>query len=283
LLSVSVLRPEEAAAYAPLAFPRHRNDLLDLGPVGKTVAVGADVLGEPWGLALAGLSGAGVGCLHSVAVIERARRRGLATRMLTELETALCTRGVSRLVASYRGDRPHSGATARLLRRRGFELLPDRSVLEIRYRTARLLESPALNLPCDGAEAVPYSSERLEPLLQLEEESGLAPANVLPGANDPALATLVELDGEVAACVLGYRATPETGHVTLLFVRRALRRRGLGAFAVRGFVLRLAEQGLTNLTCEVRLSNAACLPFTDGKLASLIESRAVVYTVGKSL
>jgi ribosomal protein S18 acetylase RimI-like enzyme len=283
VLSISVLRPGDAAAFAPLAFPRHRSDLLDLGPPGNTVAVGADVLGEPWGLALAGLTGEAVGRLHSVVVIERARRRGLATRMLAEFEPVLRARGISRLVASYRGDRPYSVATERLLRRCGFEPLPDQSVLELRYRAARLLESPALNLRCDGAEVVPYSPERLEPLLQLYEESGLAPANVLPGASDPALATLVAVEGEVAACVLGYRAAPDAGHVTLLFVRRELRRRGLGAFAVRGFVLRLVEQGLAHLTCEVRLSNAACLPFTDGKLAPLIDSRAFIHSVGKSL
>jgi ribosomal protein S18 acetylase RimI-like enzyme len=283
VLSVSVLRPHEAAAYAPLCFPRHRGDLLDLGSPGRTVAVGANVLGEPWGLALAQLTGSGVGRLQSVAVIERARRRGLATRMLAELETALRARGVSRLVASYRGDRPHSEAAARLLGRRRFEHFPDQSVLQLRYRSARLLESPALNLPCEGAEVVPFSPERLEPLLRLDESSGLAPANVLPGANDPTLATLVALDGEVAACILGYRAAPETGHVTLLFVRREIRRRRLGAFAARGFVLRLVEQGLTYLSCEVRLSNNACLPFTDGKLASLIDSRVVVHSVGKSL
>ena len=283
MLAVSVLRPGRAAAYAPLSFPRHRSDLLDLGPPGGTVAVGADVRGEPWGLALAQLTGAGVGRLQSVAVIERARRRGLATRMLAELERALRARGVSRLVAAYRGDRPHSEATARLLARRGFEHFPDQSVLQLRYSSARLLGSPALNLPCEGAEVVPFSPERLEPLLRLDEPSGLAPANVLPGASDPTLATLVALDGEVAACVLGYRAAPETGHVTLLFVRREVRRRGLGAFAVRGFVLRFVEQGLTYLSCEVRLSNSASLPFTDGKLAPLIDSRAVVHSVGKSL
>ncbi len=283
MLSVSVLRPDEAAAFAPLVYPRHRSDLRDLWPSGRTVAVGAEVLGEPWGLALAGLMGEGVARLHSVVVMERARRRGLATRMLAELESALRAGGVSRLVSSYRGDRPFSVATERLHRRCGFEPLPDQSLLELRYQTARLLESPALNLPCADAEVVPYGPERLEPLLQLREESGLAPANVQPGASDPTLATLVALEGEVAACVLGYRAAPDTGHVTLLFVRRDLRRRGLGAFAVRGFVLRLVEQGLAHLTCEVRLNNAACLPFTDGKLAPMIDSRAVVHSVGKSL
>ncbi|HQR46105.1 MAG TPA: GNAT family N-acetyltransferase [Thermoanaerobaculia bacterium] len=266
-----------------LAFPRYRRDLLDLGPKGRAVAVGADVLGEPWGLALVGLADAGAARLLSVAVIERARRRGLATRMLAELEENLRARGVSRLVAAYRGDRPHSQATDRLLRRRGFEPLPGQPVLELRYRTARLLESPALYLPCEGAEVVPYSAERLGPLLELGEESGLAPANVLPAANDPTLATLVALDGEVAACMLGFRAAPDTGHVALLFVRRELRRRGLAAFATRGFVLRLVEQGLAYLSCEVRLSNAACLPYTDGKLAPVIDSRAIVHSVGKSL
>ena len=177
----------------------------------------------------------------------------------------------------------HSEATDRLLRRRGFEPLPGQPVLEIRYRTARLLESPALYVLCEGAEVVPYTPERLEPLLELGEESGLAPASVLPAANDPTLATLVALDGEVAACMLGFRVAPDTGHVALLFVRRELRRRGLAAFATRGFVLRLVEQGLAYLSCEVQLSNAACLPYTDGKLAPVIDSRAIVHSVGKSL
>lgn len=282
MLAVSRLGPDEAAAYTPLAFPRYRHGLLDLGPHGRTVAVGADVLGDPWGLALAQVTDAHLGLLRSVVVIERARRRGLASWMLLELEAALRARGVQRLVAFYRGDRPHSEAVAGLLARCGFEHSSDRSVLELRYRVARAIESPALNLPCAGAEVVPFTAARFEALLSLDEASGMAPANVPPDANDPALAILVALRGEMAACMLGFRADTETAHVTLLFVRREFRRARLATFATRAFLLRLMELGLVNLSCEVRLNNLASLSFVDGKLAPMIESRAIVHGAHKA-
>ena len=67
------------------------------------MTAGAGVPGEPWGVALAGLTGGAVGRMQSVAVIERARRRGVATQMLAELKTALRAGGVSRFVASNGG------------------------------------------------------------------------------------------------------------------------------------------------------------------------------------
>ena len=67
------------------------------------MAAGAGVLDEPWGVALAGLTGGAVGRMQSVAVIERARRRGVATQMLAELKTTPRAGSVSRFVASNGG------------------------------------------------------------------------------------------------------------------------------------------------------------------------------------
>ena len=281
MISCSVLLPDEAPRYSRLTFPLYRNALLDLGSNASTVAVGADVLGAPWALALGHVTRARDGLLLSIAVTERARRRGIATQLMVEIEQALRARGVERLVTSYRADRPHGTAVARLLERRGFQHPANQSIVELRYRLTRLLEAPALNVPCPGAEVVPFSTDRLAPLMLLEEDSGLSPAKVSPDTSDPTLATLITMHGKVAACVLGYRADAETGHIRLLFVRRELRRGGLGAFATRCFVLRLLDLGLTHLSCEVRLSDQAWLPFADGKLGPVADSRLILRSAHK--
>lgn len=109
------------------------------------------------------------------------------------------------------------------------------------------------------------------------------PASVPAHANDPELATLVTLDGSVAACVLGFRIDAETGYLMLLFVHPERRRRGVGAFATRAFLLRLREHGMKYIRCEVRLDNAACLPFADGKLAPVVATRSILRGAFKSL
>jgi ribosomal protein S18 acetylase RimI-like enzyme len=282
LFSLSTLEPADAPAYAALAFPRHRQLLLlDAGASGTTVAIGASVLGEPRGLALAGPVRGPVTALLSVVVAPDARRVGLATRLLEELEGALRARGVGVVVAPYRADRAHSEAVARLLARRGFE--PLRSVVELVYPIERLLEAPALNVACPGAAVVDFTPERVAPLLELHEPSEITPATVPPEASDPALATLVAIDGEVAACVLGHRAGPETAYIQLLFVRRELRRQGLAAFATRSFLLRLLDCGIPRVSCEVSLDNTASLPFADAALAPYAEHRAIVHVVRKAL
>ena len=280
--AISILEPRDAPAYRSLAFPRHEPLLVhDLGASGTTVAAGAWNAGAPRGLALAGPTGGEVAALHAVVVSEDARRQGVATRLLEALESTVRLRGVRRLVASVRGNRPHSDAVSRLLARRQFE--PVRSVVEIVYPIARLLHAPALAAPCRGAAVVACTPERMAPLLGLSDPSGMAPANVAPEDNDPELATLIARDDIVAGCVLGRRITADTVYMSLLFVRPELRRSQVAAFAVRQFLHRMIERGFERLSCEVSVDNSACLALADIALGEYAEHRAVVHVVEKSL
>ena len=280
-VSYRLLEPGDVAGYRSLAFPRHQPLLRhDIGASGTILAVGAS-RGAACGLALAGPTDRETASVHAVVVAPEARHQGVGAGLLEALEAAVRARGVRRLVASHRGDRPMSGAVSRLLARRGF--VPVRSVIEIIYPMAPMIQAPYLDLSCPGAAVVAYSPERLAPLLQAEEPSGMAPANVAPEDNDPVVATLVAMDGEVAACVLGRQQTAETVYMSLLYVRPELRRSHLSAFALKAFLGRMLARGFTRFSCEISTDNDACLGLAVTNLGEYAEHRALVHMLGKLL
>ena len=278
----SLLTPEEAPAYRSLAFPRHAALLVDdLGPGGTTVAVGASCAGVPCALALAGPVGE-VAALYAIVVAPHVRRRRIGTQLITELEAVLRTRGVRRLIGSHRGDRPDSEAVTRLLARSDFARV--RSVVELVYPVARLEKAPVLDVTCRGAELVPFTPERVAPLLELQEPPELLRAAFEPHAYDPDLSVLVALDGETAGCMLARRIGADVAYCPLLYVRPELRRRTrLAAWVLKCFLRRLTERGVVRFSCDVSLDNTASLAFTDEKLGVYACHRAVVHIVAKTL
>ena len=216
--------------------------LHDVGASGTTVAVGATVRGMPIGLALAGPLGGEVAALHGIVVAPPARRRGVGTGLLQALEAAVRGRGVRRLVGAHHANRPDSEAIVRLLARARFERV--RSVVELVFTVSRLIQAPVLGVSCRGAEVVSYTTERMAPLLAMREPSRIDPATIRAEDNDADLATVVAIDGQVAACALARRAGPDTAYLSLLFVRPELRRRRwLAAFILKRFLDRLVERG----------------------------------------
>jgi len=280
--SCSVLAPVDAPAYRGLAFPRHRPLLLDDLHTGGTVAVGAELAGQPIGLALAGPSGGDVASLHAVVVAASVRGRGIGGQLLGTLEAAMHARGVRRLVAAHRSDRPNSDLVGRLLARAGYER--SGAVVEFVFSVPRVAQAPVLRVSCSQAEVIAHTPERLAALCAVREPSGMDPGALSADDVDPMLATLVAVDGQSAACMLGRREGHDTAYASLLFVRPDLRRRTrLAAFTVRRFLERLTAHGISTLTCEVSLDNAESLAFVDQRLSPFAEHRAVVHIVGKTI
>jgi ribosomal protein S18 acetylase RimI-like enzyme len=281
--SFSVLTPADARAYQSLVFPRYAPLLLsDIGPSGTTVAIGASLLGTPCGLALAGPVAGDVTSLLSVVVAPHVRRRGIATRMIQELEAVLRARGVQRIRGCHRADRPDSRAVSGLLVRSGFRR--ERSLIELVWRVAHVNQAPVLRATWRGAEVVDFTPERMAPLLELLRDTDLAPASLDSAGADADLSVLIAVNGVVSACVLAQRVTPDMAYFSLLFVRPELRRRSpVAAIAVKRFLERLLDRGIERLSCEISEDNASSLAVADGAVGPYADHRALVHIVGKSL
>jgi GNAT superfamily N-acetyltransferase len=118
-LLVRLLDAPEVARFVPLTFPALRGRLGTGESNSNLFAVGAALLGEPVGLALAEIAPGGASAqLLSLFVVAPYRRRGLGTTLLAELEATLAQRGCIRMSAAYRDALPGLTGLEGVLRKR---------------------------------------------------------------------------------------------------------------------------------------------------------------------
>ncbi len=101
MITVAPLAARDAVAFGHLTFPLFRSLLAEAG----TLAIGAACAGQPVGLALARAGREAE--LLSIAVAGPWRRRGVAGRLLAELEVRLAACGSERLSAA-KSAAPHA-------------------------------------------------------------------------------------------------------------------------------------------------------------------------------
>jgi len=276
------LGPEDAAAFSHLAFPRHRGylnrialDGPDPAQRGQSAAVGADVLGQPIGLALAARArDPSRADLLSIVVAASMRRGGIGSGLLAHLERELSTAGVSELCARV-AEGEQSVAFLRLLDRRGYEPFEDESDVWYTARSLRLLESPGLAATCPGVEIAPFTEDLLERVSPLGDAEGFSPTYLPADEFEPAWSFLARRDGSVIGWMLGHRVA-EAVRVSSLYTVPGHRSLGLAASLIRTFVQHVADEHVSRVTWEVRLAHRAWCRLMDQLLARYSDERLII-------
>ena len=298
---IRLLTPRQSASFAALTFPRYRHLLGNDKPL--LVAVGAEVLGRPSGLALGWYnpkSETQTARVFSVQVTASYRRKGLGAALLARLEAELAERGAERVTGEFPDDRPATAATRALLDRSEWDE-PRLDRLVCMTDLATIVEAPWMHdyvLP-DGFEIFPWSELSEDEAARVAEwdhtqgregewdERGLATTwrpNVPFEYNSMGL----RRGGEVVGWMLTDRVAPDTLRYDRLYVKHELRTAGLG-------VMLLAASIWANDEAEGHLSpsrrgvwqtlatNRPMIAFIRRRMAPYLTSLTDVYSVSKTL
>jgi GNAT superfamily N-acetyltransferase len=231
--------------YLTLTFAHYRPTLGRASANGPVVAVGARAAHGTPGMEAVGLGLAVLRpetrlaeCL-SLYVKKEYRRRGIATRLLTEVETALRRHGCHTVQGVYMSDAPSTGALEALLARCHWEP-PHPRMLVLRTDYEHIKHAPWLGrrpLPPEYCIA-PWSTVSTAERRQLsvsQAATGWIPRDLVPFAHEgtgidgsppePRINLVLRYRGEVVGWLLTHRLRPDTVRFTCSYARRDLQRR----------------------------------------------------------
>lgn len=234
IYNFSLLNPSETYLYDWMTYPLYRSRL----QVNKLsfIAVKADVLDQPIGLALAEIEARRqTANLLSVYTITRHRRKGAAAGLIHHVESELRRCGCKTLKAVYETNRANTIAVEGMLRKCKFPEAKMRALV-CRCYGDRLKQSPWMKkslLPSafeiflwkdltdnekqsmkESRKRSPWYSEQLSPF---NEEDIIEPLNSIG----------LRYKGEVAGWMITHRIAEDTIRYTSIFVRDDLQKYGL--------------------------------------------------------
>ncbi|MBM3267564.1 MAG: GNAT family N-acetyltransferase [Candidatus Sericytochromatia bacterium] len=235
----------EVRAFARFTFPRFRSLLAE--PQADPIwAIGAECGREPVGLALARTRSNGEAEVLSLFVSRPFRAAGLGTRLLSRLESELCSDGSPAASATYIGEGPTSPALERILRNLGWTA----PMLQTLVGTADLLASRPGWIgrlsPPERFEPFPWSGLSEADRRAIRDRQGETlwyPEILSPfrweDPPEPCNSLGLRWRGEVVGWVIAHRLRPEKVRYSSLFVDSRLQ--GTGR-AVELLSLALARQ-----------------------------------------
>jgi GNAT superfamily N-acetyltransferase len=287
MLTIDVINPFTASRFSGLTFAAYRDVLESADPSAGLTGIGATIDGEPVGLTLARRFHDGRARLLSIYVVPSCRRRGLAGRLLDDLEENLRASGARSLEARYAADAGGVPAFDALLRRCRW---PDaRDYLHTFVTDGRIMSAPWFTsavMPADFVTA-PWSTvtgDERAALASASRDAGWIPPELAPHGYDsnldPVTSLVLRRRGAIVGWVLTHPIDAATVHYANLYVQPAANRAGRTflALALLAEAVRCQERarGITSRgRFEVAGTNTAFLKFIDRHLAPHLLSRTV--------
>jgi len=271
MFRIFTLRPEEAAPFARFTFPLYRPVLTSReAGITRIAAMDDD---EPAGLVLANREN-----MLSLAVGKAFRNRGLATSLLSSLEKALATAGMSYAWLTYMGDAASTPALERVLQKCGWDLPRPRMVV-CRSTIQRLVEGAWVRRHARFA-GTPWGEVPAEAMNLLRAQSDYPPElspfleeEKIEKVNSVALLT----GGVITGWMITHRINPSTIRYTKLYMRDAQRRLGF-ALAAEALV-RHADSHLAfeapNCSMDYQADNRPMSNFVQRHLGATLTSATV--------
>jgi GNAT superfamily N-acetyltransferase len=281
-----VLEPvaaRESVVYRNFSFPYHRPllDALAQERRADVVAIGASLLGDPAGLALAQVSGGApkAAQLHSIVVTAAHRKSGIGEALLSSVESEARSRGCEFLHGVFMAGGESSAATEALLRKNQWsEPHPRRLICESdveHIRRAAWLSGP--KLPA-GYSVFPWAE------LSARERCAVADREGTPGWHshvlnpfpdeplEPAMSLGLRYKSEVIGWAIWTVLDESRVRGARLFVRRDLQRLGRGIALLARSIERMNETKRTRAIFDVAIQNENMVKFVRRRLAPYLTS-----------
>lgn len=271
--SIERLARADASRYWSLTFPFFRGLLDDR----RSVAIGAELLGRPVGLALAGAEAEypTVGRIHSIAVVEDQRRLGLGAALLARVEDELEKEGYRGASAVYMEGMANTGVVEHMLDARGY-LPPRRRMVICESDFETITRAPWMRrrpFP-EGYEVFPWvelqPGER-EDVLARQREREWYPETLSPFPDEEKLEPVSSLGlryhGQVVGWCITHRMRRDMIRFFRLFVRRDLQPLGRAAQLLSESIWRHEGTEVDKAHFDVAVHNRAMLRFVERRLA----------------
>lgn len=271
-------RPASDGRWESLTFPSYRERLTESG----VFSLGAEFLGEPAGLAVALLGPTAK--LLSIAVRPSLRGRGIATRLLAQLEEELRRLGSARMEVVFIAGQPSTQALERVLALRGFSpaeprMLVCRSTIELLRRApfvARVPESAGRVFEWAGLGAQEKQALRDELAASDQVPEWASPFGAQTDL-EPGNSIGLVRGGRIAGWMITHRPLADTVRYSRLFVRRG-ERPGLGFMLVGHSILLHAERladAAPLASMDLGVSNRMMVNFLARRLRPFLSDVAV--------
>ncbi len=280
MLQLELLNPLTALPYQAFTFPTFRARLQRLGPL--SIAIGAVKAGCPVGLVLAELSpDLRVAEVLSIFVTPAARRSGVGTALLTQLEQTLAERGCTEVQMVFMTGKPAIAALEQLLEKRHWTA-PEPRMIVCKSTIDRITQAPWMaqnRLPASFT-LFPWheltAAER-DTLHQEQQTATWFPADLAPLAQEqenlePLNSLGVRYQGSVVGWVMTHRLNADTIRYTCSFIRADLQRRGRIIPLYVEAIRRQAIAGIPNGIWTVPLRHTAMFNFVQNRMASYMTS-----------
>jgi GNAT superfamily N-acetyltransferase len=280
MLQLELLNPLTAIPYQAFTFPAFRSQLQRLGPL--SIAIGAIKEGCPVGLVLAERSADSRRAeVLSLFVTPSARRCGVGTALLTQLEQTLAECGCTEVQMVFMTGKPAIAALEQLLETHHWTA-PQTRMIVCKSTIDRITQAPWMaqhHLPASFT-VFPWhelTAADREALHQEQQTATWIPPDLAPLAQEqenlePLTSLGVRYQGSVVGWLLTHRLNAETIRYTCSFIRTDLQRRGRIIPLYVEAIRRQAIAGIPHGIWTVPLRHTAMFNFVQNRMAPYMTS-----------
>lgn len=293
MYTISSLSQKTVRQYECLTFPSYQKHLQQLES--STIAIGASLLQQPIGLAVAttqlepdGTSSAKV---LSLFVKERYRNLGIGTALLADLETKLLAKGCNEVELVYMSGKPLTVALEKLLAKSGWEQ-PKSRMLVCKSTTTKIATAPWIRQYKLASSYrilrwVDLAPECRRKVFQQQQQQEWYPEALNPFNNSSQLESLNSLcllyHGDVVGWMITHRINPNTIRYTSLFVRKDLQRIGRAIPILAEAIRCQIDSEIVNGIWSVAVENEQMAQFVKRRLSPYLTSLTETKGSQKSL
>ncbi len=281
MYTISSLNNQTAKQYECLTFPSYQRQLQSIEST--TVAIGASLMQQPIGLALAEIKSESddrSAKVLSLFVKERYRNSGIGTALMTKLEAKLLTKGCNKVELVYMSDKPSTTALEKLLTKLNWGESQSR-MLVCKSTTDKIATAPWLQkyklasaytlLP--WVDLVPRHRQKI---YQQQQEQEWYPETLNPFNNANQLEPLNSLcllyHGDVIGWMITHRINPDTIRYTSLFIRQDLQKVGRAIPILANAIKRQVDSDIVNGIWTVAMDNDPMVQFVKRRLSPYLTS-----------
>jgi len=283
MYTIKSLDKSTATLYQELTFPSFQPRLQTLEAQGATIAIGASLMQQPFGLALAEIQNdSRAAKILSLFVKPRYRRLGVGTALLAQLEETLSHKGCTKAEIVYTSGNPSTAALERLLQKLNWTP-PQPRMLLCKSTTEKIVAAPWLyrySLPSEFT-ILPWFELTLAQRRRIQlrqNQQRWYPDALTPFHDENKLEPLNSLcliyQTEVVGWMITHRIASNMIRYTSLFVRQDLQKLGRAIPMLTEAIKRQVNSEVFYGIWTVSIDNRRMVNFVNRRLAPYMISMA---------